>query len=330
MDFLSNDNSCCICRIPGLITTSQNTLLAYYECRKGSASDWAEIDLKIHRSCDHGDSWETVCVISGEGNTLNNPVMIAQDDKIHFLFCKNYKNLFYSVSYDDGRSFSKPLEIPSAFESANFFYNAVAVGPGHGIVFQNRLIIPVWFAYNRENPQAHHPSFLHTLYSEDCGRTWCLGARIPDAEMIDPNESALAITPAGDQVMISIRSESPERMRAFAFSKSGIDNWSNPCFMSALLDPVCQGSMITFDGRIFHINCDSNSKRRNLTVKISSNHFKSFQQLLIDEIGGYSDLAIVENDLCILYERGSLGGKGTLCFQRVPLRELWNLPYYDF
>ena len=146
MEFESNNNAYRVCRIPGLIATAQNTLLSYYECRKESASDWTEIDLKIKRSCDHGTSWETVCVISGQRETLNNPVMIAQDDKIHFLFCKNYKRLFYSVSYDDGKSFSKPLEISSVFEKAGFFYNAVAIGPGHGIVFQKRLLIPVWFA----------------------------------------------------------------------------------------------------------------------------------------------------------------------------------------
>ena len=330
MDFEPNNTSGCVCRIPGLIATSLNTLLSYYECRKGSASDWAEIDLVIKRSCNRGDSWETVGVISGEGETLNNPVMIAQGDKIHFLFCKQYKRVFHSVSCDDGRHFSKPIEISSALENIGFFYNAVAIGPGHGMVFQNRLLIPIWFACNRERPKAHHPSVLHILYSDDGGESWCLGERIPCEGMVDPNESALTLSPTGDQVMISIRSESPERKRAIAFSPSGINRWSQPQFIQSLSDPVCQGSMITFGQRVFHINCDSDSKRENLTVKIISNGFARFQKLLVDEIGGYSDLAIVENDLCVLYERGSLGGNGRLCFQRFSLESLFDLPYYDY
>ena len=81
------------CRIPGIVITENGTLLAYYECRK-SNSDWAEIDIKIIRSSDEGDSWQTVNVLEGNGNTLNNPVMFVKGEELHFLFLKNYKELF--------------------------------------------------------------------------------------------------------------------------------------------------------------------------------------------------------------------------------------------
>ena len=74
-----------VCRIPGLVATSQKTLLAYYECRRDGASDWAEIDLKVIRSCDRGDTWETATVIKGDGDTLNNPVMIVDGERLHLL-----------------------------------------------------------------------------------------------------------------------------------------------------------------------------------------------------------------------------------------------------
>lgn len=57
-----NNGSYSQCRIPGIVMTENGSLLAYYECRK-SNSDWAEIDIKIIRSTDGGESWQTVTVI---------------------------------------------------------------------------------------------------------------------------------------------------------------------------------------------------------------------------------------------------------------------------
>ena len=108
-------------RIPGIIMTNHDTLIAYYECRR-SDSDWADTDIKIIRSEDCGDTWETVDIIKSGGNTLSNPVMVVNGDTIHLLYCKNYKQVFHSVSTDDGKNFSAPKEISEVFEKGGFFY----------------------------------------------------------------------------------------------------------------------------------------------------------------------------------------------------------------
>ena len=64
------------CRIPVLVMMKSGDLLACYECRK-DFSDWAEIDLKIIKSTDGGNTWQTLHLIKGNGNTLNNPVFIV-------------------------------------------------------------------------------------------------------------------------------------------------------------------------------------------------------------------------------------------------------------
>ena len=158
------------CRIPGIVITESGTLLAYYECRK-SNSDWADIDIKIIRSTDDGDSWQTVTIFEGNGNTLNNPVMFVNENKLHFLFLENYKTLFRCESTDDGQSFSTPEEIHI---NCDLFYNVIAVGPGHGIVHNGKMIVPVWLAQNRDDPKAHRPSVISTLYSDN-GKDWSLG-----------------------------------------------------------------------------------------------------------------------------------------------------------
>ena len=109
-------------RIPGIVITEQGTLLAYYEGRK-EKSDWAEIDIKIIRSTDKGETWQTVSIIPGDGHTLNNPVLFVKGEEIHMLFLTNYKTLFHAVSTDDGLSFSVPQEKKI---QCDFFYNVIA------------------------------------------------------------------------------------------------------------------------------------------------------------------------------------------------------------
>ena len=146
-------------RIPGIIATGRGTLLRYCECRC-SDSDWAEIDIKISRSEDCGVSWKTVLLINSEGNTLNNPVMFVDGDQLVFLYCKNYKEIWKCVSTDDGKTFSAAGRID--FESSvNFFYNVAAIGPGHGLVYGGVLVVPIWFAYNKENEKSHQIGRAH-------------------------------------------------------------------------------------------------------------------------------------------------------------------------
>ena len=305
-----------LCRIPGMIVTQTGALVSYYECRS-DASDWANIDIKIIRSEDGGDSWQTVDIVKGEKNTLNNPVMIVDGEEIHFLYCKNYKELYYSKSIDDGKSFSSAENITYAFEAGNFFYNAAAIGPGHGIVHGDNLIVSTWVAYNENDPRAHQPSFISTLYSTDHGKTWQLGDVIDGEGLANPSECCLASSDNG-KVLISIRNENPKKRRAFAKSDTGYSGWSRVYFAETMPDPTCQGSMTTLGGDIYHINCTSETGRTDLKVKKSRDLFETFDEIFIDDEGGYSDIAIRNGELCIIYE-SDIWGKGLLKYERIKM-----------
>ena len=292
-------------RIPGMIVTESGALLRYCECRK-SVSDWADIDIKVARSDDEGKCWKTVLLIHSGGNTLNNPVMFADGEQLVFLYCKNYKEIWKCVSTDDGKSFGESERVD--FESSvDFFYNVVAVGPGHGIVHRGKLIVPVWFAYNHENEKSHRPSFISTLYSEDRGASWKVGEIIFPSELRNPSECALAVT-AENEILISIRHEGETRRRGLAKSADGISAWREFRFEENLSDPVCMGSMTHRDGRIYYSGCDSANGRINLTVKISDDCFKTCRSIYVSEIGGYSDVALCGDKLFILYEKTVLTG----------------------
>ena len=288
-----------VCRIPGMVCTQAGTLLAYYECRN-ELSDWAQIDLKVIRSTDGGETWQTVKLIEGNGHTLNNPVMVVKEETIHFLYCSDYHELYACRSTDDGLTFTQAEDITAVWAEGGRFYNAAAIGPGHGIVHNGVILIPNWFAYDHENPKSHHPSFLRVLYSADDGASWQLGDVIGEGVLRDPNESALAVTADG-QVLISIRNENPEHQRALAVSQTGYDGWQDLHLEPALPDPVCMGSMTHRNGTVYHVNCASQTAREKLTVKILRNG--AWEAVLVDELGGYADIALRKDELCVLYER---------------------------
>lgn len=306
-------------RIPGLVATEQGTLLGYYECRR-DPSDWASTDIKIIRSTDRGETWQTVSVLPGNGSTLHNPVMIVEGNVIHLLHGQDYAVLFHAVSMDDGLSFSVPEPMFSAADSKDRAFCVVAVGPGHGIVHRGRLLVSAWFARNEGDPKEHHPSWIRILYSEDHGRTWHLGEILGEDLLKNPSECAMAVTAEG-QVFLSIRNENPCLLRACAVSETGIDRWEKLHFCETLPDPICMGSMQSCGDKLLHINCASQSNRQNLTIKSSRDGFKTIKSLHVDGSAGYSDLAVLGREVCVLYERDTFG-TGELHFRRLSLEKL--------
>jgi len=304
-------------RIPGLILTGQGSLLAYYECRKETTSDWSSIDLKVTRSTDGGDSWQTVCMLDGGDATLNNPVMIADGDVVHFLYCKNYKEIFYCQSKDDGKSFSASRRVGEIDEDMKRSYTVIALGPGHGVTRGEELLIPMWFANNPDDPLAHQPSWIATVYSRDHGQTWRVGELLGEDLFVNPSECALAVMGDG-KILNSIRNENVEHLRGLAISDNGYEGWRDVRLAETLPDPICQGSMASFGDTLYHVNCVSQDpkQRTMLTLKISGDGFATCEEILIDELGGYADVAVSEDWIYILYERNVK--EDGLYFRRLP------------
>ena len=301
-------------RIPSLALTSKKTLIACYEWRR-ELSDWSKIDLKFIRSTDGGETWENVKIIYGDTHTLNNPVFIIKGETVHFLFCEDYKRMFHCKSTDDGKTFTEPSEITYAIENA-FPYTVVAPGPGHGTVHNGNLIAPIWVVNNPSDLLAHRPSFISTIYSDDDGESWSVGEVIGKYLFTNPSEAAIAVD-NDNRVCLSIRNENREKARrGFAVSDNGYSNWSKVQFAEALPDPICQGSMYSFNGKLYHINCNHTTERKNLTVKISGDCFETYNEIVIDDNSGYSDIAVDENYIYVFYERDIMN-EGLLIFKKI-------------
>lgn len=329
-------------RIPGLVATTKGTLLAYCEARK-TEGDWAAIDLVLKRSSDGGKTWSEMQVIGhvppgmaknsaavakkigkpGE-ITQNNPVMIVDGDIVHLVYCVEYARVFYRASTDDGKTWSEPVEITAAADSLKNEYDwkVIATGPGHGIRLKNgRLLIATWLSLGTGG-NAHHPSVVTTLASDDRGKTWKAGsiAVANTADVPDPNETAAAELSNGS-VLLNVRSLAKTHQRVQVTSKDGSSGWSEPAFAKDLFEPICFGSMLRMKDKLYFANpsntlvkgvegkAGQSRERKNLTLFVSSDDGKTWaKDRTIDEgWAGYSDLAASGDSLYVLYEKGAIG-----------------------
>ena len=338
-------------RIPGIVVTRSGAILAYAEARRNDRSDWGATDLILRRSADRGKSWSAPVVIGampeafpknpaavarklGGGVTYNNPVAIAdRSGAVHFLFCVEYMRVFYMRSTDDGRTFSKPVEITSALEPlrAQTGWVVVATGPGHGIQLKNgRLVVPIWLSMGTGN-SAHGDSVVSVLYSDDSGNSWHAGdLAVPNnSETVSPNET-VAVELARGRVMLNVRSLSKQQRRIVVYSQDGATHWSAPIFDEHLPDPVCFAGMARLDGHhLLFVNPDSGPgrDRKNLTVRLSPDDGKTWpvKRALQPGPSAYADLAVLpDRTILCFYEAGVANPYDTLTLARFNLEWLTN------
>ncbi len=68
--FTANTNGVSLYRIPGIVVTTQGTVLAYCEARRNSSADWGEIEVHLRRSLDGGKTWQPAQHIAHVGSRL--------------------------------------------------------------------------------------------------------------------------------------------------------------------------------------------------------------------------------------------------------------------
>ena len=325
-------------RIPAVITGASGTVLAFAEGRKDNLSDAGNIDLLLRRSEDHGNTWGPVqIVVDDGGDTCGNPapVLDKTTGTIWLVFTKNKgdthegailrgdappRTVWVTHSTDDGLTWTTPEDISATTREPDWRW--YATGPCHGIQLDDgTLMIPCDHSLSPDNKDW----FSHVIYSSDHGETWQLGGTAGPY----CNESTVAQLSDG-RLYLNMRSYKGKAARQVAYSSDKGITWSSPVDDTTLVEPVCQGSVLRLNddetgaNRLLFSN-PASTKRENLTIRLSNDKSESWpvSRTLHAGPAAYSDLvALGDNAIGCLYEKGESTPYETITFARIPLNWL--------
>lgn len=335
-------------RIPAVVTTQRGTVLAFCEGRKGSASDTGKIDLLLKRSSDAGKTWGPRQVIWTDGdNVCGNPAPVVDlvtgniwllltwnrgddhESQIMAGTSKDTRRVYVTRSGDDGISWEPPREITASVKKAHWRW--YATGPVNGIQTTRgprpgRLLVPANHS-DHSDPSAH-PYRAHVIYSDDHGKTWKLGG----IEESMTNESTLAELSDG-RLLHNMRSYHKKNRRAIAFSEDAGLSWSPLKWDAALIEPVCQASLLRFSWpgpnskSVLLFSNPASVKREKMTVRLSNDEGATWSEsrCLHEGAAAYSCLTVLpDQQVACLYEAGTRSPYEKIVFATFPLSWLAN------
>ena len=326
-------------RIPAIVKSKSNTLLAFAEARKArSNGDSGDIDLVVKRSSDNGKTWSKQITIWNDGqNTCGNPVPIVDDrGRIHLLMTWNFqtdkwgaitngtgevsRRPYYTYSDDDGITWAQPVEITSSVKKEKWDW--YATGPCHGIQIQKgihkgRLVAPNYFT-TRESGKV--TSYSHIIYSDDYGKTWKPGEPTPVGGV---GECSVAEIGEGT-LMLNMRADEGFYRKSCTSIDGGL-TWSSPQISIDQIDCKCQGSILSIGGAVFLSNAASATERINMTIKKSTDNGKNGkgQYTVYEGNSGYSDIVeLSDSQIAIIYEGGEKRYTDGLAFKVVSIKSI--------
>ena len=248
-------------------------------------------------------------------DTIGNPapVMDRRSGAIHLLLTRNpgdvrekqiiertveaTRTVWAMSSRDGGSTWTEPREITKDVKDPSWTW--YATGPCNGIQLKTgRLLIPC------DHVRADRTMWSHVVYSDDGGKSWKLGGSVgPEC-----NECTVAELPDGE-LLLNMRSYAKKSRRALSRSRDGGLTWSAVQLDDALVEPVCQASMIRAGKSLLFSN-PASEKRMNMTVKASADGGHTWRVVETVHPGpsAYSNLVeLGRNRVGLLYERGERG-----------------------
>ena len=346
-----NDGSASF-RIPGLVTTNKGTLLGVYDVRYNSSVDLQEyVDVGLSRSTDGGKSWEKMRLPLSLGeygglpkaqNGVGDPSILVdtQTNTVWVVAAWTHgmgnqrawwsshpgmdlnhtAQLVLAKSTDDGKTWSKPINITEQVKDPSWYF--LLQGPGRGITMSDgTLVFPTQFIDSTRVPNAG------IMYSKDRGKTW----KMHNMARTNTTEAQVAEIEPG-VLMLNMR-DNRGGSRAIAITKDLGETWTeHPSSRQALQEPVCMASLIHVDAKdnilnkdiLLFSNPNTTKGRNHITIKASLDKGLTWlpeHQLMLDEAEGwgYSCLTMIDKEtIGILYE----SSVAHITFQAIKLTDI--------
>jgi sialidase-1 len=350
--FISGEDGYKSFRIPAIICLPDETLLAFCEGRVDGPGDFGNNDIVMKRSLDKGATWSGLQVVAEFGDLqLCNPAPVldmtdpsypkgriflfyntGNNNEAETLKGNGIKQCLYKTSVDGGVTWSEPVDItvqvhrpnqPSVDPKYNFSedWRYYANTPGHAMQFQSGIYkgrIFVAANHSAGNPQKDASHYqAHGYYSDDHGKTFKTGNSV---NLPGSNESMVAELSNNRLIMNSRNQKGDVRTRIVSYSSDGGATWDTTYFDHNLIDPVCQGSILSVGIRkgkniLAFCNPADTKNRNNLTLRISYDEGKTWiKNIPVHKsqsepkqnfaYSAYSDLVkLDDNHIGILYEK---------------------------
>jgi sialidase-1 len=317
-------------RIPAIVKSKKNTLLAFAEGRIDNCGDTGDIDLVLKRSTDGGRTWSPLQLVNeGGGDTHGNPVPIVdrQTGRI-FLFttynagrdddrpcatpCPRFPHLQYSD--DDGATWSAPVDMSTKVKLPEWDW-WVATGPVHGIqLTKGRNAGRLVFGISGEvsNGTQAYANDGALVYSDDHGRTWQVGANgrttFPPGGRFTQKPQEITVTELADgSVYANARDQGGTSVgnRSYAVSKDGGKTFSTQWTpIPDLVTPTVQGAVLRLDrpgpDRILYSAPSDTDRRRWMMIRSSYDGGRSWEGAeqgtrITTDWSGYSDMVQISS-----------------------------------
>ncbi|MDN5726127.1 MAG: glycoside hydrolase [Propionibacteriales bacterium] len=326
-------------RIPAVLATGGDRVLAFAEGRQLSPDDAGQIDLVLRISDDGGRTWGPLKVLSrADGFTSGNPAPVVDPatGDIVLLSCRNAgdvgekevttassgrntRTVHLQRSTDRGETWSEPADITDQAKPAGWGW--YATGPGHGIALTDRrwagrLVVPGNHSMVPEGDQGrvlHTYGGAHCLISDDGGHTWRVGfVDRNDGDEINANENMIAELTDG-RLHANARNHegtlaTKGAARVGAWSADGGETLEAAYApATGIVSPIIQGSLLRQEDLLLVSAPSDPERRRQMMINISADDGRTWQQAwqVSDAMAGYSDLvALPDGRVGLLYETG--------------------------
>ncbi len=348
----AGDDGAAAYRIPGLATSNKGTLLAVYDVRYNSSVDLQEyVDIGMSRSNDGGQTWEQMRIpmqfdeyggLPKAQNGVGDPAILVDKNtgtiwvvaawthgmgngRAWFnsqqgMDMEHTAQLVLAKSDDDGKTWSKPINITSQVKDPSWYF--LLQGPGNGITMDDGTLV-----FATQYIGADMVPNAGIMYSKDHGKTW----KIHNHARTNTTEAQVAEIEPG-VLMLNMRDNRGGSRAVYTTTDLGKTWKEHESSRTALQEPVCMASLIKVKENdnvlgkdlLLFSNPTTTKERKNITIKASLDGGLTWQesnQLLLDDGHGwgYSCLSMVDKETVgIIYE----GSTAHMTFQAIKLTDI--------